>query len=63
MGRVLVRMVLCQQIHEGESSVSPKMQAECLGLGCENRGTCACVSEEGRDREGEGEGGDTSNVP
>ena len=46
MGRVRARMLLCWQIHEEESSVSLKMQAECLGLSCENRGTCVCVSEE-----------------
>ena len=30
------------QIHEGDSSVSTKIQAECLGLSCENQGTRVC---------------------
>ena len=36
---------LCRQVHIGYTivSLSPSMQAEYLGLSCENRGTCVCV--------------------
>ncbi len=40
--------------HRIYTTVSPKMKTEYLGLSCENRGTCVCVSEDREHGEGVG---------
>ena len=44
------RHYLCRQVHIGYTTVSSSMQADCLWLSCENRGTCV------REERGYGEG-------
>ena len=48
------RHYLCRQVHIGYTTVSPSMQADCLWLSCENRGTCVRVSEDLGHGEGAG---------